>query len=99
LRHSEAKDGAGGHAALADRGLVVVEDAQERLEREADGGDKVGGGDGVGSSYGGFVVVHGDFARGGFVRASIEGGADTFARAKAPVREGAEWLNGGAAKR
>jgi hypothetical protein len=83
------------HAAdLGELGLGVepVEQDAELLERE-----EFGAGEGSGDVE--FVFVHGCVARGVFVRASIEGGADTFARAKAPVREAAEQLSSGAATR
>jgi hypothetical protein len=89
-----AEDGRGDSADLGEVGFGVepVEQDAELLERE-----EFGAGEGSGDVE--FVFVHGRYRALGFVRASIEGGADRFARAKAPVREGAEPLSGGAATR
>ncbi len=89
-----AEDGRGDAPDLGELGFGVepVEQDAELLERE-----EFGAGEGSGNVE--FVFVHGRYRAWGFVRASIEGGADRFARANAPLRGVAEWLSGGVAKR
>jgi hypothetical protein len=73
-------------------GVEPVEQDAELLERE-----QFRAGEGSGDVE--FVFVHGRDRALVFVRASIEGGADRFARAHAPMRRVAKWLSGGGDER